>query len=129
MFVLIPNQHIGAWATGFSPQWIAREYLSRRGATAFESRKLLDARCPLLGRSPRTIQVEGQTIGHWFLQVESQPEVGTEAYDRGADILTKFFHEQIRQFLSDDLDAKAKKVIQACLDGATVEDYDRLSSE
>src|SRR5690606_24877693 len=31
VFVLIPNQHIGAWHTGFMPQWLAREYLARRG--------------------------------------------------------------------------------------------------
>ncbi|MCA9259057.1 MAG: DUF4914 family protein, partial [Planctomycetales bacterium] len=31
LFVLIPNQHIGAWRVGFAPQWIAREYLARRG--------------------------------------------------------------------------------------------------
>jgi hypothetical protein len=127
MFTLIPNQHVGAWATGFAPQWIAREYLSRRGSAAFDPQKLLAARCPLLGRVPRTIQVEGQTIGHWFLRVETQPEVGTAAYDRGAEILTKFFHEQIRQFLTPDLDAHAEKIIQACLDGATATDYDSLS--
>ena len=87
----------------------------------------MDCRCPLLGRSPRTIQVEGQVIGHWFLQVETQPEVGEEAYDRGAEILTDFFHEQIRQFLDDELDTKAQEIIRACLDGASVADYDRLS--
>lgn len=128
MFALIPNQHIGAWATGFAPQWIVREYLSRRGSAPFMEEKLLDARCALLGRSPRNIQVEGQTVGHWFLRVETQPEVGDEAYDRGAEILTSFFHEQIRKFLSDDLDPRAREIIEACLQGATVADYDALSN-
>jgi len=127
LFVLIPNQHVGAWETGFAPQWIAREYLSRRGANTFNPERLLDCRCPLLGRSPRTIQVEGQTIGHWFLRVETQPEVGEEAYDHGAETLTKFFHDQIRQFLTDDLDPIAQKIIVACLDGASASDYDALS--
>lgn len=127
LFVLIPNQHVGAWATGFAPQWIAREYLARRGANSFHPDRLLDCRCPLLGRSPRTIQVEGQTIGHWFLRVESQPEVGEQAYDRGAEILTTFFHEQIRQFLTDDLDPRAREIIEACLEGASASDYDALS--
>ena len=86
MFVLIPNQHVGCWQTGFSPQWITREYLARRGSAVFPPGKVLEARCPLLGRTPRTIQVEGQTIGHWFLQVETQPEVGEEGYDRGAEV-------------------------------------------
>ena len=87
LFVLIPNQHVGCWSTGFAPQWIAREYLSRRGSSPFAADKLVASRCPLLGRGLETIHVEGQTIGHWFLQVETQPEVGTEGYDRGADIL------------------------------------------
>ena len=128
MFLLIPNQHIGCWEVSFAPQWIAREYLSRRGSAQFRPGRVLDSRCPLLGRTPRTIQVEGQVIGHWFLQVETQPEVGEEAYDRGAEILTDFFHDQIRQFLSDELDTKAQEIIRACLDGASIADYDRLST-
>ncbi len=127
MYVLIPNQHIGCWETGFAPQWIAREYLTRRGSAKFAPEKLTNARCSLLGRAPRTIQVEGQVIGHWFLQVETQPEVGETGYDQGAKVLTEFFHKQISKFLDDDLDTKAKEIIQACLDGATVDDYQRLS--
>lgn len=128
MFVLLPNQHVGCWETGFAPQWITREYLARRGSAAFSPGRVLDARCPLLGRTPRTIQVEGHVIGHWFLQVETQPEVGEEGYDRGAEILTEFFHKQVRQFLVPDLDTHARRVIEACLDGASVADYDALST-
>ena len=39
LFVLIPNQHIGCWQVGFAPQWIAREYLARRGARRSASRR------------------------------------------------------------------------------------------
>ncbi|KAA1259591.1 hypothetical protein LF1_21250 [Rubripirellula obstinata] len=127
LYVLVPNQHIGCWETGFAPQWIAREYLSRRGSAPFAEGKLTDSRCSLLGQSPKTIQVEGQTIGHWFLHVETQPEVGTEGYDRGAEILTEFFHQQIQTFLDPDLDPKGREIIEACLAGATVDDYVRLS--
>lgn len=127
MFLLIPNQHVGAWQTGFAPQWIVREYVARRGSAPFLPGKLLDARCRILGRTPRTIQVEGHTIGHWFTQVETQPEVGEEAYDKGAEILTGFFHEQIRKFVSTELDARALKIIDACLQGATVSDYDEFT--
>lgn len=128
MFVLIPNQHIGCWKTGFAPQWITREYLSRRGSNPFNDDQLVASRCSLLGSNLRTLQIEGHTIGHWFLQVETQPEVGTEGYDQGAKILVDFFHQQIKTFLEDDLDPKGKKIIQACLDGATVEDYVSLSA-
>ncbi|MEM9295042.1 MAG: DUF4914 family protein [Planctomycetota bacterium] len=126
MFILCPNQHIGCWETSFAPQWITREYLSRRGSASFNPDHLLDSRCPLLGRTRQTIQVEGQQIGHWFLQVETQPEVGEEGYDQGAAMLAEFFHEQIRKFQHDDLDPLGKKIIQACLDGASVQDYDAL---
>ncbi len=128
MFLLIPNQHIGCWEVSFAPQWIAREYLSRRGSADFQPGRLAESRCSLLGHTPKTIQVEGQDIGHWFLQVETQPEVGEAAYDEGAKILTSFFHSQIEQFLDDDLDPKARQIIQACLDGATVADYEALSA-
>ena len=36
-------------------------------------------------------QVEGYQIPRWFLQVDTQPEVGEEAYDKGAKILSDFF--------------------------------------
>ncbi|MEM8874302.1 MAG: DUF4914 family protein [Planctomycetota bacterium] len=126
MFILTPNQHIGCWKTGFAPQWVTREYLARRGATPFDPGKLVDSRCPLLGRSLKTLQVEGQTIGRWFMQVETQPEVGEEAYDIGAKMLTDFFHQQIDKFVHDDLDAMGRKIIEACKDGATVSDYDGM---
>lgn len=127
MFILTPNQHVGCWKTGFAPQWITREYLSRRGTSHFRDDQLTPSRCPLLGSALRTIQVEGQTIGHWFMQVETQPEVGEEGYDRGAEILTTFFHEQIRGFLEDELDPRGKQIIEACLDGAVHADYVELS--
>ncbi|MEM7682996.1 MAG: DUF4914 family protein [Planctomycetota bacterium] len=126
MFILCPNQHIGCWEVGFSPQWITREYLARRGSNPFDPNHLLPSRCSLLGRTRQTIQVEGQQIGHWFLQVETQPEVGEAGYDQGAEMLKAFFHDQIRKFQHDDLDPLGQQIIQACLDGASVEDYDKL---
>lgn len=125
-FVLIPNQHVGCWRVGFAPQWIAREYLARRGAAPFKPGDLRPARCPLLGYHKETLQVEGQTIGTWFMDVSHQPEVGEAAYDRGAEILTQFFHDQLKQFLSDELDPLGKQIIEACLDGASQEDYESL---
>lgn len=115
MFVLIPNQHIGAWKVGFAGQWLAREYLSRRGSTPFPEDQLSPARCPLLGKHLRGIQFEGQTVGPRLFDVSLQPEVGVEAYDRGAETLTEFFHSQVRQFLHDDLDPRGRAIIDACL--------------
>lgn len=127
LFVLIPNQHVGCWNVGFAPQWIVREYLARRGAAPFRKGDLQPARCPLLGYTKHTLQVEGQTIGSWFFDVSQQPEVGEEAYDAGAKMLTEFFHEQLEQFLENDLHPLGKQIIKACLDGATVEDYEALT--
>ncbi|HBE68203.1 MAG TPA: DUF4914 domain-containing protein [Planctomycetaceae bacterium] len=129
MFILTPNQHVGCWQTGFAPQWIAREYLSRRGTDDFAADKVTRSRCSLLGLTPKTIQIEGQTIGHWFTSVESQPEVGEAAYDEGARILTEFFHSQIKNFVSDDLDHRGQKIIEACLEGASYDDYVALSKQ
>ena len=70
--------------------------------------------------------VEGQTIGTWFLDVSQQPEVGPEAYDMGATMLTEFFHQQLQQFLVEDLQPFGRRVIEACLDGAAVEDYEAI---
>lgn len=129
LFVLIPNQHIGCWKVGFAPQWVAREYLARRGSAPFKPSDLKPARCPLLGYHRETMQVEGQSIGTWFFDVSKQPEVGEQGYDAGAAMLTKFFHEQLAKFDHPDLDPRGRKIIDACLKGATVEGYARMTPD
>lgn len=124
--ILCPNQHIGAWRTSFMPQWIAREYLARRGGASFHEGQVVAARCPLLGYAMNSIVVEGQTIPSILLRVELQKEVGPKAYDLGAVMLSNFFHEQLEGFLDDDLDPLGRKIIDACLNGASVEDYEAL---
>ena len=127
MFIICPNQHVGAWATGFMPQWIAREYLARRGHAPFKPGQLQPARCPLLGHALANLTVEGAPITRWFLQVDLQPEVGEEAYDKGAEQLTKFFHQQIREFLAADLHPTGKRIIECCLQRGTLADYEALT--
>ncbi len=129
LFVLCPNQHVGAWEVSFMPQWIAREYLARRGSAKFRPEQITPARCPLLGYAFPHLQVEGTVISHWFLQVETQPEVGVEGYDRGAAQLQAFFREQLSKFLEADLDPVGRQIIQCCLDGGKVEDYERLTQQ
>lgn len=126
LFVLIPNQHLGCWKVGFAPQWIAREYLARRGATGFPKGELKESRCSLLGYQREKIQVEGQTLGTWFFDVSKQPEVGEEAYDAGAVLLTDFFHKTVKEILHPDLDPLGRKIIEACLNGADLAEYDSL---
>jgi hypothetical protein len=122
-YILCPNQHIGAWEVSFMPQWIAREYLARRGGARFNSSQMKPSRCPLLGYTPGKIVMEGRTIGAWFFEVEQQPEVGPAAYDRGAEILEEFFHRELHQFLVPDLLPTGRKIIECCLQGGTLEDY------
>ena len=125
-YILVPNQHIGAWNVSFMPQWITREYLARRGGARFEENTMKAARCPLLGYMPSSILIEGRTIGSWFFEVDKQPEVGEAAYDAGAEILTEFFHKELSDFLHADLDPLGRKIIECCLEGGTLQDYLKL---
>ncbi len=124
--VLIPNQHVGAWETGFMPEWLARDYLARRGSAKFKEGQIKPARCSLLGYALQSMRIEGVQISNWFLEVNTQPEVGNDGYDAGAAILRKFFHEQIRGFLENDLDPLGRQIIECCLEDGGVEDYLRL---
>ncbi len=125
-YILCPNQHVGAWKVGFMPEWVAREYLARRGAARFQPEQLSPARCPLLGYTLNHLLVEGRTVPQYLLRVEEQPEVGLEGFDEGAEILYGFFREQLAQFLAPDLDALGQEIIQCCLDGGSVDDYAAL---
>lgn len=129
LFVLIPNQHLGAWKVGFAPQWVAREYLARRGTSTFRRDELVASRCPLLGYHRQSIHVEGQTIEPSFFDVALQPEVGQDAYMIGTKQLTDFFHENLKQFQHPDLDPLGKRMIQACLDNASLQDYDAFTPD
>ncbi|CAL8970951.1 hypothetical protein RHODGE_RHODGE_03591 [Rhodoplanes serenus] len=122
-YVLVPNQHIGTWEVGFMPQWIAREYLARRGGAHFQASQMKPSRCALLGFTPGSIVVEGKTIGSQFFRVEKQPEVGTAAYDAGAEILAAFFRRELEQFLVPDLLPSGRRIIECCLSGGTAADY------
>jgi hypothetical protein len=122
--VLIPHQHIGAWKVGYMSEWISREYLARRGGARFRDDQVVKARCQLLGRTLWHMQIEGTLMPHWFLQVETQPEVGEKAYDQGAKLLNDFFKKELKQFLVPDLDPLGRRIIEACLQDATLTDYD-----
>lgn len=123
-YSLTPNQHVGAWAVSFMPEWIAREYLGRRGIAKFQANKLQPARWPLLGYTLRSMQVEGTVIPTWFLRVEEQSEVGVEGHDKGAAILEKFFLDELRQFLQAGLDRLGRQIIECCMDRGNIEQYE-----
>ena len=122
-YVLIPNQHIGYYHVGFKPQWIAREYIARRGSAKFKPEHLAEARCGLLGYSLSQMKVDGQYIRKAFLQPETQTEVGLEGYDKGAKILTEFFKRELVKFNTPELNPLGKKIIELCLNDAPLSEY------
>jgi hypothetical protein len=124
-FVLIPNQHVGAWRVGFMPQWLSREYLARRGGARFRSEQLTPARCPLLGYALYYMQVEGTQIPHWLLEVNQQTEVGDEGYDVGAEMLWEFFCRELHSLSEHpDLLAKGREIIDCCLSRGSLADFE-----
>lgn len=125
-YTLIPNQYVGSWQTGFMPQWVGREYLARRGTARFRPHQLTPSRCPLLGYALSTMQVEGNLIPQWLLQVDQQPEIGTEGYDTGSAIFQDFFERELKKFIHPDLDPLGREIITCCMDQGTVEDYQKL---
>jgi len=122
-YILVPNQHIGAHKVGFNPQWIAREYLARRGGAKFRADQLSESRCSLLGYALRDIKVEGTYLAREMLEVHRQQEVGKDGFDQGAAILTDFFKKELVKYLTPELDPLGKKIIDCCLNDGTVADY------
>ncbi len=106
------------------PQWIAREYISRRGS--FKTEHLLQARCSLLGYILDSLKVDGQYIRKTFLQPEMQAEVGNEGYDEGSRILTDFFKREVEKFNTPLLDPLGQQIIRMFLNNAQVYDYSDL---
>ncbi|MFP4012219.1 MAG: DUF4914 family protein [Spirochaetaceae bacterium] len=128
-YVLIPNQYIGAYKVGFQPEWLAREYLARRGNLKFRPGQIEKARCSLLGYAFPALKVNGQEIPKGMLQVDEQLEVGHEGYDQGAEILHEFFTKEIKRFYTDDLMPLGKQIIDLAVQGAPVEEYVELMGD
>lgn len=125
-YILIPNQHIGAYRVSFMPQWVSREYLARRGSAKFRPEQLIESRCPLLGYSLESLKVDGSYIAKGFLQPNLQPEVGNEGYDAGAKILTSFFKKELQKYLTPELHPLGREIIECCLNDGSLEDYINL---
>jgi len=120
--VLIPNQHIGAYKVGFMSEWISREYLARR-LGKIKPTHLVAARCPLFGYALLDLKLDNQYVRQTFLRPELQSRLGEDGYDAGAKILVDFFKEEIKQYLTDDLDPLGRQIIECCLNDGTLEDY------
>lgn len=125
-YILLPNQHVGAYEVSFMPQWIAREYIARRGGAKFKLEHLKESRCSLLGYCLDSLKIDGQYVRKAFLQPETQSEIGLEGYDEGAEILISFFKSEIEKFNTLKLDPLGKKIIKVFLNNGSLEDYINL---
>ncbi len=123
--VLCPVKHIGVWEVGFVPQWLMREYLTRRGGK-FTKKELTPAHCLLLGYSLKNIVIEGLSLRRELLNVEEQQEVGTEGYEAGSKILTDFFKKELKQFLVPELDPTGIKIIECFMDNGKLQELEEL---
>jgi hypothetical protein len=126
-YVLTPNQHIGAYHVGFSAEWLTREWLARRGGGRMRAAYLTPARCALFGYAPNEFSLDGQPVRRTLLHPELQSQVGVDAYDAGAKVLTDFFKSELAEFLTDDLDPLGRQIIEVCLRDGSVEDYEALT--
>lgn len=126
LYILIPNQYIGAYKVGFASEWLTREYLARRGGTV-KANHLVKARCPLFGYSLDEMKIDGQYIRQTFLRPELQSRLGEKGYDAGAKIITDFFKEELQQYLVPELDPLGRQIIELCLEDAPIEKYVELT--
>ena len=122
-YLLVPNQHIGAYKVKFMSEWLMREFVTRRNGADFEKEYLIESRCPLLGYTVDEVKIEGNNVPSTLLRPEIQPEIGTEAYDYGAKLLTEFFKKEVSCFLTNELNPIGRQIINVCLRDGTAEDY------
>ncbi len=125
-YVLIPNQHIGAYRVGFMPQWITREYMARRGSAKFAPEQLIESKCHLLGYALESMKVDGTYISRGLLETNLQQDVGEEGYQQGAEQLDAFFKSELGKYNLDELDPLGRQLIECCFDNGTAEDYSAL---
>ncbi len=122
-YILCPNQYIGSWKVGFMPEWIAREYLARRGGAWFTEKQIEPSRSTLLGYSLKNVMVEGQMIERELLKVETQPKVGVKAYDQGAGMLEEFFKDYLQNYNCQDLLPLGRDIIDCFLKDGSLHDF------
>ncbi len=125
-YILCPNQHVGVWKVRFMPQWIMREYLSRRGGAWFTPGQIEPAPTPLLGYSLKRVVVEGVEIQEELLQPQKQPEIGEEVYRQGAEILYNFFRKELMHYLDSSLMPEGERIIQCAIERGSIEDFKGL---
>jgi hypothetical protein len=100
--------------------------MARRGTGKFRDGQLEESRCALLGYCLSGLRINGQEIPHTLLQVHDQVEVGTDGYDAGAHILEQFFKDELKNYITDDLNPLGKKIIDVVMQGGKLADYEAV---
>lgn len=125
-YVITPNQYVGVWKVGFRAQLLMREYLTRRGNSKFRPDQISAAPCHLLGYEMEFLTIEGSKIPSRFLKTYKQPQLGMEAYEKGAEILYDFFRRELEKYRTPELSELGHRIINTCLNNGSVEDYEKL---
>jgi hypothetical protein len=73
------------------------------------------------------MKLDGQLVRPTWLAPEKQTQVGVEAYDQGAQIISSFFRAELAQFLTDDLDPLGRAIIEVVLKDGDVTDFEALT--
>lgn len=125
-YVITPNQYVGVWKVGFRAQLLMREYLTRRGNSKFRPDQVSEAPCHLLGYELEFLTIEGSKIPSRFLKTYKQPQLGMEAYEKGAAILYDFFRRELEKYRTPELSELGHRIIETCLSNGTAADYEKL---
>ena len=104
-------------------EWIASEYLARRGGVNMKMDRLAPAPCSLLGYCMKEMKVDGQEIRTTFLHPETQEQMGMEGYQKGAQILYDFFAKELEAFDVEELHPVGKEILECFKKHGTIEDY------
>ncbi|SCP97234.1 DUF4914 family protein [Anaerobium acetethylicum] len=125
-YLLIPNQHIGAYRVGFNPQWIVREYLARNEGAVFAEDQLAESGCTLLGYKANYMEIDGSKIPEFMLDVAQQPEVGEEGFQKGAEILIQFFKDELEQYMTPELLPLGRRIVECIRNDGSLEELKSL---
>ena len=74
----------------------------------------------------KNIELPDVVVPQEFVEVNLQPEVGDEAYKKGAEMLEDFFREELKKYLTPDLDPLGREIIEAFMRGANISEYEKL---
>ena len=85
--------------------------------------RLSPARCPLFGYALNEMKVDGQRISSRFLRPELQESLCEEGYDKGAEILYKFFEKELAVYDCEELHPVGKQILECFKKRGSVEDY------